>query len=98
MKLTSVIINGKIHRLSDLALEILGLEKAERQDKPIEIQKLPPNLEIIKIQKKEPEPPVEVRAIDPPVEVKKNEDAVTVVSASVKPKAKRSGSKVGVKK
>ena len=68
MKLIPVIINGKIHRLSELALEILGLEKVEPRDKPIEIKKLPPNLEIIKIQKKEV--PVEVKAVEV-VEVKK---------------------------
>ena len=43
MKLISVLHNGKIHRLSELALEILGLERVEHKEKPIEIKKLPPN-------------------------------------------------------
>lgn len=97
MKLIPVIINGKIHRLSELALEILGLEKVERRDKPIEIKKLPPNLEIIKIQKKEVEVPIEVKAAEPVVEVKKKEDAV-IVESTRKPKTKKGGNKVGVKK
>jgi len=98
MKLIPVLHNGKIHRLSELALEILGLERIERSERPIEIKKLPPNLEIIKIQKKEVvvETPVEVKAVDT-VEVKKKEDAVTVESER-KPKTKSRGSKVGIKK
>ena len=97
MKLIPVLHKGKIHRLSEFALEILGLERIERTEKPIEIKKLPPNLEIIKIQKKEVEVPVEVKAVET-VEVKKKEDAVIVESTSVKPKTKTRGSKVGIKK
>ena len=96
MKLISVLHNGKIHRLSELALEILGLERVEHKEKPIEIKKLPPNLEIIKIQKKEVEVPVEVKAVEP-VEVKKKEDAV-IVESEEKPKRKSRGSKVGIEK
>lgn len=58
----------------------------------ISVQKLPPDLEIIKIAKKQEERPA-------PVEVKKKED-VTVASAAgtkAKPKARRRG-KVGAKK
>ena len=89
MKLIPVTINGKIHRLSERALELLGLERYEKSE-PIAIQKLPPNLEIIKIQKKAPLPEVA------PVEVKKKEDVI-VESTSV-PKKKSNGRKVGVKK
>jgi hypothetical protein len=93
MKLTEVYYKGRIRRLSEMAIEILGLEKTERNE-PIAIQKLPPNLEIIKIQKKE---------VLPPVEVKKKEDVI-VESTSIetpvaeKPKPKKNGRKVGVKK
>jgi radical SAM superfamily enzyme len=90
MKLIPVTINGKIHRLSERALELLGLERYEKSE-PIAIQKLPPNLEIIKIQKKVPLPQ-EVA----PVEVKKKVDVI-VESTSV-PKKKSNGRKVGVKK
>lgn len=103
MALLKVVINGKERRLSQLALEILGLEKVAPQNKPIALQKLPPNLEILKIQKAEKavvepvvEAPVEVPAEpEPVVEVKKNED-VTVEKNDI-PK-RRSRGKVGVKK
>lgn len=84
MKLKAVIINGKIHRLSDRALELLGLERIQKAERPIEIRNLPPNLEIIKIQKKEvvqpvkaeesvikAEEPAEVKAVEPIPVVKK---------------------------
>lgn len=58
MALLKVIINGCERRLSQLALEILGLEKVAQQNKPITLQKLPPNLEILKIQKAEKAEPV----------------------------------------
>lgn len=50
MNLIDVIYKGKKHRLSQRAIELLNLEAIEPN--PIKIQKLPPNLEIIKIQKK----------------------------------------------
>jgi hypothetical protein len=87
MKLIPVTINGKVYRLSERAMELLGLARLEKL--PIDIQKLPPSLEIIKIQKKEPEKVA-------PVEVKKKED-VTVASIST-PKRKSNGRKVGTKK
>jgi len=75
MKLIPVFYKGKIHRLSEVAIELLGLEKVEQKEKPIEVMRLPPNLEIIKIQKKEVPvevpPPVEMKAPEPVVEVKK---------------------------
>ena len=97
MKLIPVLHNGKIHRLSELAIELLGLEKVEHKEKPIEIQKLPPNLEIIRIQKKEApvEAPVEMKAAEPVV-VKKKADAESAVNTDVT-KRKRRGSKVGTK-
>lgn len=92
MKLSEVYYKGEIRRLSERAIEILGLEKTERTE-PIHIQKLPPNLEIIKIQKKEPEPVIEV---------KKKEDVIVestnIETPVVKPKPKKNGRKVGVKK
>lgn len=51
MNLIDVIYKGKKHRLSQRAIELLNLERIE-PNAPIEIAKLPPNLEIIKIQKK----------------------------------------------
>ena len=97
MKLTSVVINGKIHRLSERALELLGLDKVAKPERPIALQKLPPNLEILKIQKKEPvkvtEP--ETKTITEPVEVKKKED---VIVESTKDTKKKTRGKVGVKK
>lgn len=97
MKLIPVLHNGKIHRLSELAIELLGLEKVEHKEKPIEIQKLPPNLEIIRIQKKEApvEAPVEMKVAEPVV-VKKKADAESAVNTDVI-KRKRRGSKVGAK-
>ena len=99
MKLIPVLYKGKIHRLSEVAIEILGLEKVEQKEKPIEVMRLPPNLEIIKIQKKEVpvEVPVEMKAPEPVVEVKKKEDAETAENVNVKPKRKTRGSKVGIK-
>ena len=98
MKLIPVTINGKIHRLSERALELLGLERAVKSE-PITIMKLPPNLEIIKIQKKVPLPEVKEVA---PVEVKKKVDVIAestnVEKPTVKPKPKSNGRKVGVKK
>ena len=101
MKLIEVIINGVPRRLSQAALDILGLEKIAPQNKPINIKKLPPNLEILKIQKAEKavEPVAEVAATvetpaEPVVEVKKNED-VTVEKSVTK---RRSRGKVGTKK
>ena len=57
MKLTKVEINGKIYRLSDRAMELLNIQKQNivKKEKPIELLKLPPDLTILKIQKKEPE-------------------------------------------
>jgi len=99
MKLIPVLHNGKIHRLSELAIELLGLERVEHKEKPIEIQKLPPNLEIIRIQKKEvevpKEAPVEMKAAEPVV-VKKKADAGSAENIDV-PKRKSRGSKVGTK-
>jgi hypothetical protein len=103
MKLIEVIVNGKIRRLSQTALDILGLEKIAEQNKPIAMRKLPPNLEILKIEKKAPEAEVTptiteesvaVTPADPPVEVKKNED-VTVAKDTVK---RRRRGTVGTKK
>jgi len=93
MKLIPVVIKGKVHRLSERALELLNLERVE--DKPIALQKLPPNLEILKIQKAEVK---EIKEVVPeqPVEVKKNED-VTVESTEKIIKRRRRG-KVGTKK
>jgi len=93
MKLIPVVIKGKVHRLSERALELLNLERVE--EKPIALQKLPPNLEILKIQKAETK---EVKEVDPeqPVEVKKNEE-VTVESTEKIIKRRRRG-KVGTKK
>ena len=51
MNLIDVIYKGKKHRLSQRAIELLNLERID-PSAPIEIAKLPPNLEIIKIQKK----------------------------------------------
>jgi len=80
MKLIPVVINGKIHRMSERALEILGLEKIKRNEKPIEIRNLPPNLEIIKIVKKEAAPVVkdEEPKAEEPAEVVKAEAPVVV--------------------
>jgi hypothetical protein len=103
MKLIEVIVNGKIRRLSQTALDILGLEKIAEQNKPIAMRKLPPNLEILKIEKKAPEAEVTptiteesvaVTPADPPVEVKKNED---VIVAKDTVKRRRRGT-VGTKK
>ena len=99
MGLIRVIVNGRERRLSQLALDILGLDKVVPQNKPIALQKLPPNLEILKIQKAEPiaevTPTVTAEApVEPVVEVKKNED-VTVEKSVTK---RRSRGKVGVKK
>jgi len=93
MKLIPVVIKGKVHRLSERALELLNLERVE--EKPIALQKLPPNLEILKIQKAEVK---EIKEVVPeqPVEVKKNED-VTVESTEKIIKRRRRG-KVGTKK
>jgi hypothetical protein len=104
MKLIEVIINGKVHRLSERAMEFLNLEKTERVDTPIQLQKMPPDLSILKIQKKEEikvesAAPVEVKVTEvkatqaAPVEVKKKE----VVTAGVT-KKKSNGRKVGTKK
>ena len=103
MKLTEVIINGRVRRLSEAALEILGLEKVAAQNKPIAMRHLPPNLEILKIEKKAheaevtptiTEKPVAVAPAETPVEVKKNEDVI-VESTNVIKRRKRG--KVGTK-
>lgn len=102
MTLLKVIINGKERRLSQLALDILGLDKVAPQNKPIAIQKLPPNLEILKIQKAEKVEPVAEKVIEPVaeapaepvVEVKKNEDVI-VAKDTVK---RRRRGKVGTEK
>lgn len=96
MKLIPVVIKGKVHRLSERALELLNLERVE--EKPIALQKLPPNLEILKIQKAEVKEVKEIKEVVPeqPVEVKKNED-VTVESTEKIIKRRRRG-KVGTKK
>ena len=78
MKHIPVLINGKLHRLSERALELLNLKVVEHE-KPINIQKLPPDITILKIAKKEvsevpKEVPKEVIAEvqkEVPVEVKK---------------------------
>lgn len=97
MRLKEVIINGRVRRLSEAALEILGLEKVAAQNKPIAMRHLPPNLEILKIEKKAPEvtptiteQPKEVA----PVEVKKKE-GVIVESTNVTKRRRRG--KVGTK-
>ena len=104
MRLIEVIVNGKIRRLSQTALDILGLEKIAEQNKPIAMRKLPPNLEILKIEKKAPEAevtptiteePVTVAPAEPPVEVKKNEDVI-VESTNVTKRRRRG--KVGTEK
>ncbi len=101
MRLTEVIINGRVRRLSEAALEILGLEKVAAQNKPIAMRHLPPNLEILKIEKKAPEvtptiteQPKEVAPAEPVVEVKKNEDVI-VESTNVTKRRRRG--KVGTK-
>lgn len=94
MKFIPVVINGKIHRMSERAMELLDLEKQEVKNQPLQMQKLPPNLEIIKIQKKEPE--VNEVPKEVPVEVKKKEDVI--VESTEKPKTKRRGRKVGIEK
>jgi len=99
MRLIPVVINGKIHRLSERALELLNLEKIEK-DQPIAIQKLPPNLDIIKIEKVPKQEIVKEVPKEAPkevVEVKKKEDAVTVVK-SEEPKKRRRRGTVGAKK
>lgn len=99
MKLIEVIINGKLHRMTERAMELLNLERKEPVKQiPQELQKLPPDFSILKIQKKEPEVViVEVKKKEPEVvEVKKKED-VTVESTE-KPKRKRHGRKVGTEK
>jgi len=102
MRLTEVIINGRVRRLSEAALEILGLEKVAAQNKPIAMRHLPPNLEILKIEKKAPEvtptiteEPVAVAPAQPPVEVKKNGDVI-VESTNVTKRCRRG--KVGTEK
>lgn len=104
MGLLKVVINGKERRLSQAALEILGLEKVTPPNKPIAMRKLPPNLEILKIEKKAPEAevtptiteePVAVAPAEPPVEVKKNEDVI-VESTNVTKRRRRG--KVGTEK
>lgn len=92
MRLIPVIIKGKVHRLSERALELLNLEKVSAEEKPIAIQKLPPNLEILKIQKAEKEV-----ATTEPVEVKKNE-VVTVESTERIIKRRKRRGKVGTEK
>jgi hypothetical protein len=102
MKLNEVFINGRLRRLSDAALEILGLEKVAAQNKPIAMRKLPPNLEILKIEKKAAEvtptvteEPKEVAPAEPVVEVKKNED---VIAGNTKEPKRRRRGKVGAEK
>lgn len=99
MPLLKVVINGRERRLSEAALEILGLEKVAPQNKPIAMRKLPPNLEILKIEKKEPVaeviPEAAPKAPEPVVEVKKNEDA-TAEKENVTKRRRRG--KVGVEK
>ena len=92
MKKIPVVINGRLHRISERALELLNLKvKDPVTELPINVQKLPPNIEVIKLRKKEVEQPVEVA----PVEVVKKKEDVTVESTE-KPKRQRRG-KVGTK-
>lgn len=98
MKKIPVVLNGRLHRISERALELLNLKVREPiSEIPINVQKLPPNLEVIKLKKKEVVPEVvqEVEAIAPPVVVKKNEDVI--VASAAEPKKRRRG-KVGAKK
>lgn len=96
MRLIPVIIKGKVHRLSERALELLNLEPAVIEEKPIIMKKLPPNLEILKIQKSEPKVEVtEVKAVEKPVEVKKNVDVTAESTEETKPKKRRRRGKVG---
>ena len=86
MKLIPVFYKGKIHRFSEAALELLGLEKSGEKDVPIAVKKLPPDLAIIKIQKKEvPKDVLKDVPKEPVVEVKKKEDVI-VESTNVKRK------------
>lgn len=68
-------IDGRLHRLSARAIEILKLKKSiVPKEKPIELLKMPPRLDIIKAEKVEPikliEPPV-ISATEPEVTVKR---------------------------
>jgi len=78
MNLIDVIYKGKKHRLSQRAIELLNLERIE-PNAPIEIQKLPPNLEIIKIQKKASETKTITEATPEPIAPKEIEAPATVV-------------------
>ena len=97
--LISVMINGRIHRLSAKALSLLKIkEKDSRTEVPIELQKLPPNLEIIRMQKKEVvKAPEQVQEKVPVIVVKKKEAVTAESTGGVKPKRKRNVRKVGVK-
>lgn len=56
-------IDGRLHRLSARAVEILKLKKSiVPKEKPIELLKMPPRLDIIKAEKAEP-----IKLIEPPV-------------------------------
>ena len=77
MNLIDVIYKGKKHRLSQRAIELLNLERIEPN--PIEIKKLPPNLEIIKIQKKASETKTITEATPEPIAPKEIEAPATVV-------------------
>jgi len=96
MKLIPVMINGRLHRLSERALSLLKIKEKDN-GVPIELQKLPPNLEIIKIQKKEIVPK-DVPKGTPVVEVKKKEGVTAGSTKEVKPKRRRNAGKVGIKK
>lgn len=104
MKLIPVLIKGKIHRLSERALELLNLEKIQEREittRPISMQKLPPNLEILKIQKavKEEQPVlVAEKVAERVVEVKKKEDVTVESTAVTKKKRVKKDGKVGTKK
>lgn len=98
MKFTKVNINGKSYRLSDRAMELLHIGKHDtsKKDPPLELRKLPPDLTILKIQKKEIIPEVKK---EPVIEVKKKEDAV--IAENTEPKKtrkKKVNGAVGVKK
>jgi hypothetical protein len=62
-------IDGRLHRLSARAIEILKLKKSiVPKDKPIELLKMPPRLDIIKAET--------VKLIEPPVVEPKAEPVV----------------------
>lgn len=90
-------INGRLHRLSARALKLLNIKEHDtKREVPIELQKLPPNLDVIKIQKKEEIQKMPImKEAEAPVEVKKKEDVI--VESTEKPKRKRHG-KVGTEK